>query len=277
MAWKHLNIGKANLVLRGLIRECRRLGRLPQTDPLAPFASSETGAWIVKTVPKANSEIARLETLLGAPGESHQTNMSLPGPLPATGAPLSLPNALPASVAVAIKHLTPPPESGISLEVLSAVIDATWGRGMSANLVQRPIELAKDYASKEDMASAPYSEAAATRVIAGLTANAKRQLAEQSCPEAQATDFEKLRKFAQKAGVRIPGLSFKGMKPTAATLEPQSLAVAQARVDAFMQVLNGEDCPSEHADVLEAARKFFTKTTGQAYTVGATLKNPLGL
>jgi hypothetical protein len=278
MAYKHLFIGRANSVLHKLAQECLRKGRLPANDPLRKLASAEQSGWYLKSIGPLNAEIARLETLLGAPSESHRTNSSPPGADPATGAPPSLPNALPASVAVAIKHLTPPPESGIDLEVLSAVIDATWGRGMSRNLTQRAILASTNHASKEDQAAAPYSEAAATRVMEGLTKNAQAQLAAENSTEAKAEDFAKLRRFCQKAGVAVNGLSYRGLKPVSGgeTLEPASLAIAQRRVDAFVATLEGSDVATD-PDVVQAARKFISQKTGQPFTIGLTLKNPPSL
>jgi hypothetical protein len=275
MAYKHLFIGRGNAVLHELAKECLRRGCLPASDPLRKLASAEKSGWYLRSVGPLNAEIARLEQLLlGAPSESHRTNTSPPGPLPATGAPPSVPNPLATGAAVAIRHLAATPESGIDLETLSALIDSTWGRGMSANLTQRPIELTRGLVSPEDQRASTINEAAASRLVAALEANAKRQIAEQCSPEAQAEDFRKLTRFCQRAGVRIPGLSYRGTKPIAAggeTLEPQSLAIAQRRVNAFIATLEGQEVSTD-PDVVQSARKFFTKVTGRPYTVGETLK-----
>jgi hypothetical protein len=193
-----------------------------------------------------------------------------------TGAPSFDESKLATAVAAVIAHQATPPAGGLTLEVLAATVDAVWGKGMAANLTQRPIEILRGHASKEDLAAAPYNEAAATRVMAALTANAKAQIAAQSMPEAQSEDFQKLRVFCHRAGIKVPGLSYKGLRPATAeqTLEAASLKIAQARVDAFLAVLSGEDCSGEHADVVEFARRFITKATGQPYTVGATLNLP---
>ncbi|MCX6925240.1 MAG: hypothetical protein NT154_18820 [Verrucomicrobia bacterium] len=330
MAYKILNIGKANAEIHRLQADAARLGK-PQ-----PGWKKDSVAWLFKRIGPANAEIDRLETLVasltppiiptlsGSPTPISTPNIAAPIAPQGGGAPgitlsrhqllsalelfpavefdptasdetleHALRNAsaeagirLPGDTAetpaalrqAAINRIVAAPEPAATigawnLESLTALVDAAFGPGTAMSVAG----VVSFYQVSEGSKAAKLNQLPPgshqwNQVFAEMKREAKSRLSAESSPQAQKKQLESLQRFLLGTGVRVPGLSYKGLQMpegAAEALSPTKLAIAQKHVDEFCSVLSGDESAalSSHR-AAAAARTFIAATNRRPFTIG---------
>ena len=161
-----------------------------------------------------------------------------------------------------------------TLESLSALTDAVFGVG-TAKAETRTVHY-YDPASPTailaaKMNSFPPGSYEWRKLDAEMRKAERTELSAQSSPQVQQSKIEALRTFLCASGLRIPGLSFAGLKVSerAKGLHPKELVIAQDLCDRFCAVMAGdvEAGRSSHA-AAAAARKCIATQTKQPFVLG---------
>jgi hypothetical protein len=162
-------------------------------------------------------------------------------------------------------------------ESLCGLVDAIFGEGVSAHVTHEAVMVdCSEGSIGQRMMAAAHSvhetrvlqkEWDAQQVAAAAAANAPAALAEK-----EKRNFDRLRKQCLCAGLRIPGLSYAGLRADAVEIErnPGNLKAAQAACDEFCKIAAGDELAGLSDTVAARGAKRFIEAAngGKRFTIG---------
>ena len=160
-----------------------------------------------------------------------------------------------------------------NLESLTTLVNSVFGVGTAENKCQAVSYYDVGSGSlAAKMNSFPPGSHQFNMAAEEMRKQARGKLSAQCSPQEQKRQLEVLRSFLCCSGVKVPGLSYAGIRvPQAAgeRLSARQLPIAQAHVDAFCAVLSGDENSglSDHRGAM-AARRFIAATNRKPFTVG---------
>jgi hypothetical protein len=275
--WKFMNIGKANA-------EIQRL------ELLLNVPESDRRAFTTFNIAKANKLVTELESKLSErPTPLQGSSESVPparahaaAPPGGPAIPVSLPAALSAGAAA------PAAEFQWDTESLSALVDATFGKGTAREICHEPISFdtgawkpASAYCSDDEQEansnarlSAEAADVEAGRKIHSVhameqgrkdrEAKTAKAVADRDA-KVKANSFNKLRGFLLSHQIRVPCLSYAGLPVLDREfMSAKQVAEAQRRASIFCGVIAGlEESAFDNSSVAEMARRFLVNRAGR--------------
>ena len=166
--------------------------------------------------------------------------------------------------------------AGWNHESLAALVDTVAGKGTAKAVTTQPLlcEVGENSLAAQlnrlVVGSNQWHE-----VAAKMRLQARKGISASASPTEHKRQFEALRSFVARAGWRVPGLSLAGLSvrvdPEAAA-RPRDLANAQAMIETFCAVLNGdEEAGRCNHPAAECARKFIVATNRAPFQIGMVL------